>query len=266
MAIKQRVVFQSIIIEYSGQPKVSFSVDGTEKLAESTLPNHPVRQTRRFYLPVGCSGYTGQLFINPEFKDIVDYQIESSPEEKFRSNILYHYYDVSFTGTISLKISLDEQALRVNNGTITEVKFEPRDNKTQDNRKIFFPQLSYGYIPHIQQSIKSTETGQVLSAVPVAMPPQFTKGLRTHSEFQVTYQGKCHLEIFMDGAKIFHGWLPEHKVPQDGGYTTLKEYLPSGTNGNVLQWLQSAGDGEIVLFETDMTLADQEQPNISNPQ
>lgn len=265
MAVKPRLVFSAVLIEYVGQPKVSFFVDGAEKLSEVTLPEQTIRLTRRFSLPPGCTGYNGHLFINPEFRDIVDYNIESSPEESFRNNILYHYYDVTLTGNITLQLYLDETAFYPNNRHNTTLSVSPRDSKSQDTRKIFFSPLAYGYVPHIRQTIDATETGQIISANAVALPPTYTKGLRTHSEFQVTYQGECHLEIFMDGAKIHKGWLPEQKIDQDGGYVTHKDYLPAGTDGHVLQWIQSDGDGDIAVFETDMTLADKEQPNITNP-
>jgi len=265
MAIKQRSVFRSVLIEYINQPAVSFFVDGTEKLASTLLPSHSIRKTRRFYLPPGAIGNTGQLYINSTFTDIVDHKIESIPEETYKQNSIYHYYDIAFTGTVTLKLFLDEAEFNPNNGKVRTLTMSPRSSKTQDNRKVYFPALSYGYIPHIQQVIETTEDGQLISANPVALPPVYSKGLRTHSEFQVTYQGECNLEIFLDGTKIHEGFLPEQKIPQDGGYTTLKDYLPSGSEGHVLQWLQSDGDGDIALLETDMTMSDREQPNVSNP-
>lgn len=265
MAIKQRLVFKSVLIEYINQPTVSFFVDGTEKLSATALPNHTIRKTRRFFLPSGAIGNTGQLFIASDFTDVIDFQIESTPEESYRNNVLYHYYDVAFTGTVTLKLFLDETEFNPNNSKVKQITISPRSSKAQDNRKVYFPALTYGYIPHIQQVIKTTEDGQIISAAPVALPPTYSKGLRTHSEFQVTYQGECNLEIYMDGRKIHEGFLPEQKIPQDGGYATFKDYLPAGTEGHVLQWLQSDGDGDIALLETDMTLADKEQPNVSNP-
>jgi len=266
MALKDRVIFRSVFMEYKGQPKISFSVDGVEKLSESTLPNHTVRQTRRVSLPAGCTGYNGQLFINPDFKGKVDYAVEKGSVEAYREKTLFHYFNVHFTGNITLQMFIDEVALKPNNGASASLSLSPRKNKTTDTRKIYVPPLAYGFEPHIQQTIKTTESGQIISSEPIALNPAFNKGLRLHSEFQATYQGECNLEIFLDGESILREWLPEQKIPQDGGYSTHKDYLPTDTNGHILQWMQLDGDGDIALFETDMTLADKEQPNIAGPQ
>jgi len=42
--------------------------------------------------------------------------------------------------------------------------------------------------------------------------------------------------------------------------------LPSNSSGQVLQWVQTDGDGDIALFETDQTLLDLEQPQKPTPQ
>jgi len=59
---------------------------------------------------------------------------------------------------------------------------------------------------------------------------------------------------------LFKEWLPEILIPQDGGYKTHKDYLPAGATGQVLQWVQLDGTGDIALFETDVTQLDQEPP------
>jgi len=53
--IKDRQVFQSILIEYEGKPTIKVTVDGSNVLTATgkTLPEHTVRQTRRVSLPQG---------------------------------------------------------------------------------------------------------------------------------------------------------------------------------------------------------------------
>ena len=101
---------------------------------------------------------------------------------------------------------------------------------------------------------------------PVALSPKYYKGLKTHTEYQVTYQGQVEMALFLDGEQLSKEWLPEILIPQDGGYKTHKDYFPSNATGQVLQWVQTDGDGDIALFETDQTLLDMEQPQEPTPQ
>ena len=56
--IQERQIFQSMLLEYLGQPTVRVAVDGTDILTATgkTLPNHEVRQTRRISLPREAMG------------------------------------------------------------------------------------------------------------------------------------------------------------------------------------------------------------------
>jgi hypothetical protein len=161
---------------------------------------------------------------------------------------------------------MDEVSIKPNNSASNIVTLKPRNGRVQDTVKVYFPPLSYGYIPHIEQVISSAQKGQILSSKPVALPIKYYKGLKTHTEYQVTYQGNVELALFMDGEQLSKEWLPEILIPQDGGYKTHKDYLPSNSSGQVLQWVQTDGDGDIALFETDQTLLDTEQPQQPTPQ
>ena len=63
----------------------------------------------------------------------------------------------------------------------------------------------------------------------------------------------------MDGSKIGDFIFNRNSYDKDA-YQTVQEYLPSVTRGNVLQWVQASGDGEVALFETNITLTDVTQP------
>ena len=56
--IKERNVFQSLLIEYIGKPTIKVTVDGDNILTTTgrMLPEHLVRQTRRISLPRGAHG------------------------------------------------------------------------------------------------------------------------------------------------------------------------------------------------------------------
>ena len=264
--IKDRQVFQSVLIEYEGQPIVKVTVDGRNVLTASgkTLPEHTVRQTRRVSLPQGAQGYVAQL--SSSLTDITRYQFESQPESSFSENILFHYYEITFNSSLQVKMYMDELPVKPNNSIGKVVSLKPRSGRVQDTIKVYFPPLSYGYIPHIEQIISSAQKGQILSSKPVALPIKYYKGLKAHTEYQVTYQGNVELAIFMDGEQLSKEWLPEIIIPQDGGYKTHKDYFPANSSGQVLQWVQTDGDGDIALFETDQTLLDMEQPQQPTPQ
>ena len=264
--IKNRQVFQSFLIEYEGKPIVKVTVDGTNVLTTSgkTLPEHTVRQTRRVSLPQGSQGYVAQM--SSSLTDITRYQFESRPESSFSEHILFHYFEITFNKSLQVKMYMDEDSIKPNNSTNNIVTLTPRGGRIQDTVKVYFPPLSYVYIPHIEQVISSAQKGQILSSKPIALPIKYYKGLKTHTEYQVTYQGNVELALFMDGEQLSKEWLPEILIPQDGGYKTHKDYFPSNSSGQVLQWVQTGGDGDIALFETDQTLLDQEQPQQQTPQ
>ena len=102
--IKDRLVFQSVLIEYEGKPTVKVTVDGSNVLTSTgkTLPEHTVRQTRRVSLPQGAQGYVAQMSSN--LTDITRYQFESQPESSFSENILFHYYEITFNKSLQVKM------------------------------------------------------------------------------------------------------------------------------------------------------------------
>jgi len=264
--IKERQVFQALLIEYLGKPTIKVTIDGNNILSPTgkTLPEHLVRQTRRISLPKGAHGYVAQM--TSDLTDITRYQFEAQPEGSFKDNTLFHYYEITFNKNIQIKMFMDEESVKPNNNIDKTVSLIPRNGRNQDTIKVYFPPLTYGYIPHLEQVISSVQKGQILSSRPVALPVKYYKGLKSHTEYQVTYQGEVELALFMDGEQLSKEWLPEVVIPQDGGYKTHKDYFPANSSGQVLQWIQTDGDGDIALLETDQTLLDVEQPQQPTPQ
>ena len=256
--IKERQVFQNLILEYIGTPVITVTIDGVAVMSNITLPTHSVRQTRIVLLPATAIGFVPQL--QADATTDISFQFQGVPDRQYDTQNLYQHFELTFKGSVRLNLFLDQLQLKPNLLHLNNLDLSVRFNKTQDTRKIYYPPLSYGYIPHIFQTDLSTKTGQIISFKPISLPARFNKGLRRHSEYQVTYRGDVQLAIFLDGRKVVDRNLPEQQIPQDGGFVTFKDYFPSDSNGNVLQYLQTQGDGEIALFETDQTLLDVEQP------
>ena len=177
MSIEERKVFQALNLEYLGKPTIKVTVDGSHVLTASgkTLPNHAVRQTRRVSLPAGAHGYVAQM--STDITEIARYQFEHVPESKFRENTLFHYYEITFNEGLQIKMFIDEVAIKPNGGMDKVVFLKPRAGRKQDTIKVYFPPLTYGYIPHIEQIISSAQKGQILASRAVALPVKYYKGL-----------------------------------------------------------------------------------------
>ena len=107
----------------------------------------------------------------------------------------------------------------------------------------------------------SSQDGQVFSSTLRALPSRFSRGEKEHSEIQVTHQGNVVLDVFLDGKMLDTYSFDADRYDKDA-FITQKEYLPSGSTGNVLQWIQRSGDGEVAMFETNTTLTDRDQPEM----
>jgi len=252
-----RQVFTALNLRYEGQPTLSASVDGVAGITDQQLPNHTKVLQRRVALPPGMIGYKPQ--ITSSFQGGLTYDFEGVSEVQFSPHNLFHHAEVTFSGTVEFAIYVDEVQKRPNGNTATTVSLTARDSKKQDTRRIYFPALSFGWIPHVKHVISSSQSGQIFNSTIRALPPRFYKGEREHTEAQITYQGNVGLDVYLDGAKISEHQLSPNRYDKTA-YQTVQEYLPSGSRGNVLQWAQSSGDGEVALFETNVTLTDTTQP------
>ena len=238
-------------------PDVKCSKNGVPILSDQTLPSHNVMKNRRITLPPGGVGYNPQL--QSTFQGSLSYQFETIPDVQFSDQQLYHFYEVTFTGTVELQLYVDEVEKAPNNSENSSITLIPRDSRNIDTRRVYFPPLTYGWIPQLKQVVDSTKDSQVLSNRIRALPSRFFKGEREHSEIQVTHQGPLELEVFLDGKLLAEYRYVSDKY-NDDAFKTEKEYLPSSARGQILQWIQSDGAGEVASFESDLTLTDREQP------
>lgn len=261
-----RNVFQAVRVEYVKEPVLKVSVDGTqvESMGAFTLPNHTSFRGRRITLPVSVNGYIPFLEIVSNDEGSVqtllqNEQFEGVPIENFNQQQLFHYYEVglrgSSSGTLEIYLDGDPQT--------QQVSYTPQQDT--DTIRVYFNPLAYGYIPHIHNVASSRFDFEILWARPVALPLRFYRGIRTHSEFQITYQGNVTLQWYLDGEAIGTTYSYNSQTTIDNQTVNLtetkKDYFPSGTIGHVLQYKHTnPGDGgKVYMVETDITLADLEQ-------
>ena len=252
-----RQVFHAINLRYKGQPTISLTIDGTDIVTNQQLPSHSVLRQRRIELPPGMVGYTPQL--QSSFTDSLSYDFQGTPEQSYANQQLFHFFEVQFSGTVVLEIYADEVRKTINNTDDTSITLTARDSRKQDIRRVYFPPLTYGWVPQLKHVVDSTEDGQVLSSQLRSLPARFSRGEKEHTEIQVTHQGDVVIDVILDGETIDTYQLDADPYSPDA-FVTEKEYISSGARGHVLQWIQTSGNGEVALFETDTTLTDRDQP------
>ena len=252
-----RQVFHALNMRYKGQPTLSVTIDGTSKVSNQQMPSHSVMRNRRMELPEGVVGYTPQ--IQSAFTGAFTTQFEGVPEESYAQQQLFHFFEVQFDGTVELEIYADETRQRPNNRGETSVTLTVRDSKKQDTRRVYFPALTYGWVPQLKHVVNSSADGQVYKSTLRSLPSRFSRGEKEHSEIQVTHQGDVAVDVFLDG-KILDTYNFDADSYDNDAFVTEKEYLPAGCIGNVFQWIQKDGAGEIAMFETNTTLTDRDQP------
>ena len=208
-------------------------------------------------LPAGVVGYVPQ--IQSTFTGALTTEFEGAPEAQYVQQQLFHFFEVQFDGTVKLEIYSDEVLQVLNNSGETNITLTVRDSKKQDTRRVYFPPLTYGWVPQLKHVVNSAQDGQVYKSVLRSLPSRFSRGEKEHSEIQVTHQGDVTLDVFLDG-KILDTYSFNADPYDNDAFITEKEYLPAGCTGNVLQWIQKDGTGEVAMFETNTTLTDRDQP------
>jgi len=252
-----RQVFHALNMRYRGQPTLSVTIDGTAKVSSQQMPSHSVMRNRRMELPAGVVGYVPQ--IQSTFTEALTTEFEPTPEGQYAQQQLFHFFEVQFDGTVKLEIYSDEILQVVNNSGETNITLTVRDSKKQDTRRVYYPPLTYGWVPQLKHVVNSAQDGQVYKSMLRSLPSRFSRGEKEHSEIQVTHQGDVTLDVFLDG-KILDTYGFDADRYDKNAFITEKEYLPAGCVGNVLQWIQKDGTGEVAMFETNTTLTDRDQP------
>jgi len=120
--------------------------------------------------------------------------------------------------------------------------------------------------PHIIGQVfqlSMLEGGTVSQCELVSVPVAAYTSIREVSEIQMTYEGTVTLAFYFDGVKI-----GDSRTFSSDKYTTEKFYMPSGTRGNLFQYIQmdntdGAERGYISYMSTDVTKADTEEPSVA---
>lgn len=258
--LRERQLLTGVQVHYKGAPTINVFADGSSKLS-FTAPNHTTYKTRLFSAPAGTYGHIFDITSNST--EMLDYGFLTASPRQFTEQLIWHYYNVTFTGTVSVTLFLDEVE-RVGGSISTKTL---TTTKGQETVKVYMPALAYGRVPHVTNA--TADTGEIFRWEPVQLPARFYSQEKSVSEIKVTYKGNVTLCLYFDGVKI--GDEIQLKGEKDGYsetdvYTTESIYIESGSIGRVFQWAQISGDGDIISVETDAHSMEQEPINIPEPQ
>jgi len=214
----------------------------------------------------GFAGFVNQLYSDHD--GMLGYRMIEAPASAFSEQRLWHYYEVTYNGDVSVTMYLDEVKIGDENALTLPFILDHGEGKSQRKThtlKIFMPPLAFGRVPHLKAD--PTKHGQLISTTPVALPARYYNKLQSVDEAQVTYAGDVWVAFYMDGVQLGSEYHLESEVDKNGRglYTSEKLYLSEGGTGTVFQWEQTSGDGDIVAVETNATLADMEPTGKGEP-
>lgn len=255
--MKQRQIFTAIQVDYVGTPTITVSLDGVEGNVFNAvaLPTHTKRKSRRVTLPEKTIGHVIQASFAGA--DLVRHQFESTADEAFRTKQLFQAFDVTFEGVINLQLFVDGVQKNILNGEDAPTA-TPLSSSEQKTVGLFFPAQTFGYIPHLFNA--TSDTGNVIAATPKALPVEAYTRLRQSTRVWVTYNGAVTFQFFVDGTGLFTGG--KTLTDTQGKPKTENFRLPGG-KGNIWQWAQIGGSGEIFAVETDESMKNQvERPTM----
>ena len=108
--IREMQYVQGAYINYSGSVgAVSLYCDGGLKQTLTGLPEHDYHLTRRITFNAGFAGFVNQLY--SDHNGVLDYTLVQAPVTAFQEQRLWHYYDVTYNGDITVEMYLDENKI-----------------------------------------------------------------------------------------------------------------------------------------------------------
>ncbi len=252
--IRDRLILQAVKLHYKGDVgSAVVSLDGSTRSTVTDLPVHNVHRTRRMSLPAGLSGFVPQFSTNHGTK--VDADFEAVSASAFSEQQIWHYYEITYTGTVNVSVHIDENlVVDAKQLTLPNV-YNTSTAKQTHTQKVYLPPLSFGYVPHVFNN--TADAGDIVSAKPVALPVAHYRGIRAVAEGQITYIGDLQVQFYMDGRELGSPYQFDEQTYTSGlpKYVTEKFYFPSGSVGHIFQWEQISGEGNIAMLETDASLA-----------
>ena len=247
-------VIRGVTLLYKGSPQFTVSLDGASisSTNASVVPTQAKFAPRNITLPSGHIGYFPH-FESTNTSDIADFNFITEPSALYSEQIVWHFYEVTFSGTVNVSLYLDN-VLLVGDGddsSATTSKKTLTTSKIQETVKVYLPALSYGRLPHVLND--KSDAGNVLSWNPVALPVKFYKTLEGVSECQITYKGDVFVDFYIDGVKLGDTYQFDEQFDDTGTsiYAVESFLLPENSGGYVFQYIQISGGGDIISVETD---------------
>lgn len=258
--LRERLLLTGVQAHYKGAPTINVFSDSVSKMS-FTAPSHTTYKTRLFSAPVGTYGHIFDVTSNST--DMLDYGFFTASPKQYTEQLIWHYYNVTYTGSVNLTLYLDE--VEKVGGNISTKTLST--TKGQETEKVYMPALAYGRVPHVINA--TADTGEIFRWEPVQLPARFYSQEKSVSEIKVTYKGNVTLCIYFDGEKIGEEMQLAGEKSTYGDsdvYSVESIYIESGSIGRVFQWAQISGDGDIISVETDAHSMEQEPINIPEPQ
>ena len=256
--IRDLVVLRSVEAHYKNNapndangPGLSMFMDGSLKKSISDAPAHSTYKTRIFTAPDGAMGYIPHITSDAQFN--VDLKINADPVSAFSEQILWHYYEITFRGTVHISLYLDGTLIRGDGDGEQDDKQRVvlTTSKEIDTAKAYLTPLAYGRMPHVVND--SDDSGDIDKWRPIALTARFHTSVKAATEGQITYRGDCNVIFYFDGKQIGDPYLFKGERNEYGNeiYTTKRFYLSEDTLGQVFQYIQVDGSGDIIAVETD---------------
>ena len=247
-------VLRGVTLLYKSRPQFKISLDGTtiQTVAVDTVPSQTKFAPRNITLPSGHIGYFPHLE-STSTSDIADFNFITEPSALYSEQIVWHFYEVTFSGTVNVSLYLDN-VLLVGDGDDSSASTSKKPlttSKIQETVKVYLPALSYGRLPHVLND--KSDAGNILGWNPIALPVRFYKTLEGVSECQITYKGDVFVDFYIDGVKLGDTYQFDEQFDDTGTsiYAVESFLLPENSGGYVFQYIQISGDGDIISVETD---------------
>lgn len=263
--LRERIILRGIRMHYTGSPTIVVTLDGENVSTISDLPTHTTYKTRVVTLPQGYYGFIPHY--TSDSTDLMDAEFMAENPATYNAQNLWHYYEVTYTGTVNVSLYVDED-LKLGDGDgqdSTKSKKTLVASRNQETTKVYLPPLSYGRVPHVLND--TSDQGEIIRWTPVVLPARFYSTLAGVGEGKITFRGECFVDFFLDGERIGEGYHFVSEKDRNGefAYSSQVFYFNENTSGRVFQYEQTSGEGDILLVETDAHPVDVEPQSKEEP-
>ena len=265
--IRNLNIARAVKAHYIGQPTFTLHVDGASTGVSISPPtNGDIYKTRVLTIPEATVGNT--FHITSSQTTETNFEVVKEPLSNYEEELLWHYYKITYTGDVNVSLYVDD-VLKVGDGddaSTATAKKALTTTLSQNTKKVYLPAMSYGRVPHVRSD--SADTGHIVKWSPVALPLAFYKRFEGVAEGQITYNGVVFVDFYIDGEKIGDTYQFDQKFNATGAatYATKTFLFPENSGGRIFQYVQVAGDGDIVTLETDAHQLDPSPAVVTEPE